>query len=84
MASGCVVVASRCGGFPEIITHHQNGILVEPDSASALESVMDYITRHPESASALGSAARRHIERHLTPDIAGNQMEQFYRHLLER
>lgn len=84
MASGCVVVAARCGGFPEIINHEENGILVEPDSVRSLVSAMSYVLEHPECTTTLGGAARRYVERTVAPDIAGREIEQFYRHLLER
>ncbi|MBN1760441.1 MAG: glycosyltransferase family 4 protein [Chitinispirillaceae bacterium] len=84
MACGCIVVASRCGGFPEIITHDRNGILVDTDSSAAIEAVMIRLVERPESCDRLGPAARSYVEQHLTPEIAGARMEQFYRELLER
>jgi glycogen(starch) synthase len=84
MASGCIVVAGRCGGFPEIITHEKNGLLVEPDSPRSLTTVMEYIIGHPECRRSLGQAARDYIEHTLAPDCIAREMEQFYRHLLEQ
>ncbi|HXK55705.1 MAG TPA: glycosyltransferase family 4 protein, partial [Gammaproteobacteria bacterium] len=36
MACGCVIVASRAGGIPEVVKDGWNGILVDPESISSL------------------------------------------------
>ena len=40
MAAGAIVIASRCGEIPEIITNGQTGFLVEPGNAAKLAEVM--------------------------------------------
>lgn len=84
MASGCAVVATRCGGFPEIITHNENGLLVEPDSSRSIASAMKYLMNHPECRERLGLAARQFTRKTVAPEIAGCAMETYYRNLLER
>ncbi len=84
MASGCAVVATRCGGFPEIITHNENGLLVEPDSSPSIESTMEYLMTHPECKERLGPAARRFTRETVAPEVAGCAMETYYRTLLEQ
>ncbi|MDZ7759348.1 MAG: glycosyltransferase family 4 protein [Desulfovermiculus sp.] len=40
MASRVPVIASRCGGIPEIITHEETGLLVPPGDAVALSEAI--------------------------------------------
>ena len=79
MASGCVVVASRCGGFPEIITDGKNGLLVEPDSRESLEKTMMMLVNHPEYRWVLGVAAREYVNTTVSPEVIGPEMVRFYR-----
>lgn len=46
MSAGVPVVATAVGGVPEIVSHHKNGLLLEPDPetadvSSAIEAVVD-------------------------------------------
>jgi len=45
MASGLPVIATRVGGLPQIVTHNQNGKLVEPESPDSLaDEIIDLIS----------------------------------------
>lgn len=48
MAAQKPVVASRVGGLPEIITHMENGLLVEPESPEALAEAIQLLLDDPE------------------------------------
>jgi glycosyltransferase involved in cell wall biosynthesis len=48
MAMGLPVVATRVSGIPEVVRHHHNGLLVEPDDAAALaDAIATCCHRHP-------------------------------------
>ncbi len=79
MSRGCAVVASNCGGFPEIIRHNESGLLVDADSEQALESAMLMLIDNPELISRLGRAARRRVEELAAADRICREMEFFYR-----
>ena len=48
MAMSCAVVASRVGGVPEIITHEDNGLLVDSENPQTLEAALRSLIVHPE------------------------------------
>ncbi len=58
--SSVPVIASRIGGIPEIITHDENGILVEPDNVQELRIALEMLL----SNTAVGTTlAAQHYQR---------------------
>lgn len=41
MCSGMAIISTRVGGIPEMITHEEDGFLVNPKDVQALESALD-------------------------------------------
>ncbi len=58
MAAAKAVVATRVDGVPEIITHEQNGLLVEPENAGALANAMVRLITDRDLQTRLGAAGR--------------------------
>ena len=83
MSCGCAVIASHCGGFPEIIDDEINGILVPVDSSHALYVAMKRFIDQPQIAVRLGSTARQRVEELCNPRRICNEMLAFYRSTLE-
>ena len=83
MSSGCAVIATKCGGFPEIIDHDKNGLLVNPGSDEALESVMLHLLDNPSLIRRLGQAARQRMLELVSIDRVCRDMELFYQRLQE-
>ncbi len=71
MARGRAVVASRCGGIPEIVEDGVTGVLVSPGSVEEMARALDRLASEPDLALSLGAAgqvrAAEHfsLERHL-------------------
>lgn len=61
MAMQVPVVATAISGIPEIITSGVNGILVEPENASAMADAILRIHQNPALARSMGAAARRTV-----------------------
>ena len=59
LAAGRAVIASRVGGLPEIITHGENGLLVEPGDVAALREMLKLVLSDRSIWQRLKSAARR-------------------------
>lgn len=64
MAANTPVVASRVGGIPEVISHEQNGLLVEPADANALALHILRLLDNPALASSLAARAKSDVATH--------------------
>lgn len=63
LASGLPVVASRCGGIPEIIEDGVTGLLVPPGNEEALAQAVDKLVRDREMAGRLAETGREQVRR---------------------
>lgn len=52
------VVGTRVGGVPEVVLDRQTGVLVENEDSRALAEAIAFLLEHPETATAMGHAAR--------------------------
>jgi glycogen(starch) synthase len=66
MAAGKPVVATRVGGVPEIVSHLENGLLVEPDSPEELSKATCLLLDDPELGYDLARAGYELLKRHFT------------------
>jgi glycogen(starch) synthase len=78
MASGCAVVASRCGGFPEIINHGENGLLCAPDDPDDLTQLLSGLCSKRGEVTRLGSAARKTVQKVYDTPVVCRLAEQWY------
>lgn len=84
MASGLAVVASNCGGFPEMITHGKTGLLVEAQSADALMEAVKSLILSPQLTKEIGSNARLHVSKQYSAESVCSKTETMYMDLLQR
>jgi glycogen(starch) synthase len=84
MASGCAVVASDCGGFPEMIENNVSGLLVPPGDERELEKALLRLADEPGLAQALGGNGRSRAAARFDRSIVCATAEGFYRSLLDR
>jgi glycosyltransferase involved in cell wall biosynthesis len=80
MASGLVVVASRTGGTPEIISHKQNGLTFEAKNATELADRIALLINDPESWQRFSVAGRETIRQRFTLERMVAEVET---HLLQ-
>jgi glycosyltransferase involved in cell wall biosynthesis len=62
MACGVPVVASRCGGIPEVVQDGRTGILTEPGDVEELVEALERLFDSRETATRMGAAARGRAE----------------------
>lgn len=84
MASGCPVVATRTGYWPELITEGEDGYLVPCEDTKALTGAIMKITEDPERVSRMGRLAQAKIaNRHRIQDEAEGIL-QVYKQLFSK
>ena len=78
MASGVAVLASRCGGVPELVDDGASGMLVPRLDVEALTRALRDLLMDPARLRELGRAGRQRAERLLTWDRSARRLEQVY------
>jgi glycogen(starch) synthase len=69
MAAGCPVIASNCGGNPEIIKHKENGFLIDPDNKDALKRYLIELKADPRLGAVLKKNGENTISENFHPEI---------------
>lgn len=80
-ACGRAIVASDVPGCREITLHQQNGLLVEPQSSTALAAGIEILLRNPDKRKRLGLAGRRLVEQEFSVEQVVHQTLQVYQKL---
>lgn len=62
------VVATRVGGFPDLICNGQEGRLIPPYQLEALIAALEELYQHPELGQAWGRAGRSKMQNDFRPD----------------
>jgi glycogen synthase len=83
MACGCAVVASRCGGFEEIVTHGVNGFLFAPGNTAELTLLLQRLHTQQDIARAAGVAARETIRKTYDAKTVCCLAQQWYQQVCE-
>jgi glycosyltransferase involved in cell wall biosynthesis len=78
MASGVPVLASRCGGVPELVEDGVTGRLVPRLDLDALVSALREMLQDPRRLRQMGQAARLRAERLLTWERSAQRLERAY------
>jgi glycosyltransferase involved in cell wall biosynthesis len=78
MAAGCIVVASDCGGFPEMISNGVNGILVETGNVARWSATMEDLVTKEQKNSRMGICAAEHIYKHYGSETVCLNTEEIY------
>jgi glycogen synthase len=84
MASGCAVVASRCGGFAEIIRHGENGLLCTPGDPDKLSETLARLHTTSALCAALGNAARETVREVYDTPVVCRLAEKWYQAVRDR
>ena len=85
MSLGKVVVASRAGGIPDVITDGENGFLFHiGDVSSVMNALEAALSMTQEKRLRIGANARKIIEEHFTPEKEMNHLEAELKHITNR
>lgn len=78
MAAGRPCVVTNVGGCSELIEHERNGLLVPPESPSALAEGIIYLLDHPDKAEQFATAARKDILEKYDITVLANRWHEIY------
>jgi glycosyltransferase involved in cell wall biosynthesis len=79
MACARPVVASRFGGFPEVVEDGVTGYLVRPQDPADLARCIDVLLADPAHAAAMGEAGLARVRRLFTWEAVVDRLERVYR-----
>ncbi|MBB6671685.1 glycosyltransferase [Cohnella nanjingensis] len=77
MSFGIPVIGCKGEGIEDIVTHGDNGLLVEPRNAEALEAALLALIEHPEDAVRIGLRGQESV-RSLQPEAFGRKLAGIY------
>ncbi len=82
MVAKLPIVATRCGGWQELITHQENGWLVEVESADAIAEAIEVLAADSGLCSRLSGKARNYAIETFDIKVMLNAYEQLYSSLI--
>ena len=82
MVRGIPVASTPVGDVPELLAHGQAGWIIEPNKPESWFSLMQRLEKHPEEASKMGKAGKKHIRECFTTDAMLDGIEASLKHAL--
>jgi glycosyltransferase involved in cell wall biosynthesis len=73
----CIV--TDINGCNEIIDHNQNGLIVQPKNAEALQEAMRFLLDHPDKRRIFATRARNHVVEHYEQRVIWHTLLNEYR-----
>jgi glycosyltransferase involved in cell wall biosynthesis len=84
MAAGRPIVASDCGGMPELIADGANGLLARSGDSDSFAQALEELIEANGLRERLGAAARRTVEQRLTDVETARRIADVYGQVLAR
>lgn len=84
MAAGLPLLATRCGGYEELVTDRENGWLVEVGSPEALAEAVKSLAAAPEIRTELAEMAKRHAVETFDSSVMFRAYEGVYDRLMAK
>lgn len=84
MAAGLPVIATKVGEIPNILTHHQNGILIDYGNVKDLSDSILYLLNNLIKAKEMAVAGRKLVEQEYNVVKWIQQIESIYLNLLNK
>ncbi len=82
MAAQLPLLATRCGGYEELITDRENGWLVDVGSPVAIADAISLLATKPEIRAKLAEKARKHAVETFDISVMFNAYERIYDQLM--
>jgi glycosyltransferase involved in cell wall biosynthesis len=84
MTAGKPMIVTNVGGNPEAVRDGENGLLVPPRDAAALQAALERLIGDPELRRRMGEASRRRIEQEFSFDRLVGEFSAWYESLARR
>jgi glycosyltransferase involved in cell wall biosynthesis len=81
MLAGVPVIASRNGGFLDLVADEKTGLLVEPGDPVALQQAIERLLEDSDLRQRMGQAARQHVKNFQAGTVVP-RIEQVYKRVL--
>jgi glycosyltransferase involved in cell wall biosynthesis len=78
MSAGRAIVASDCGGVPEMIRHDIDGVVARTGDAASFRRALDRLLKSESLRRRLGQSARQRIEARFTDEHVARRSLEFY------
>ena len=76
-ASGCIPVASRVGGIPEVLNHDHDGLLVQQRSSNGIASAVIKILNSKERYETYQKNGRLNVENNFSSKVTSQKLLHF-------
>jgi glycosyltransferase involved in cell wall biosynthesis len=83
MSAGRPLIASRIGGIPDIVTHGESGLLVNPGDTEGLRQAIELLLTTPEMRLRMGKAAK-HRSAEFRASAVIPRIEQIYHSIISQ
>jgi len=83
MSAGKAVIASKEGGMSDMITHLENGYLINPNSPEEIVKAVEYFIENPEKIAEFGRKAREKVLKAYSPETILPQQIALYERAIE-
>jgi glycosyltransferase involved in cell wall biosynthesis len=84
MACGTPVIATRCGGPTEIITHGVDGLLIPPGRPESLQDALHRLIGNPDLRASLSYSARTTVENRFSTSVVIPQITNWYEDVVNK
>jgi glycosyltransferase involved in cell wall biosynthesis len=82
MSQKKAIIASRSGGFAEVVADEETGLLVPPGDSECLSKAIKYLLANPNVADRMGQKGYERWQRFFTPEVAALKFEDVYNSVL--
>lgn len=83
MSAGKAIIASKEGGMSDMITHLDNGYLINPNSSDEILEAVEYFIKYPEKVAEFGNKARKKVLEAYSPETILPQQIALYTKAIE-
>lgn len=79
MSYGKAIISTTVGGIPEVVSHGENGVLIEPGDQKSLADAVDSFIKNPQLVREMGDRSKLYVQPYLMDNVM-LQLNSIYRH----